>query len=76
MTNEGKKVPYGPWKYKKVVEELYMVSHQIHTSYLDMLQITVREKDHMLGFINNELRMQKESLDKLKAKREANKSNK
>lgn len=71
MTNDGKKVPYGPWKYRKIVEECYLISHQIHTSYLDMLQITPMEKDMMLKFINDELKVQKESYDRLKAKRES-----
>lgn len=67
MTNEGKKVPYGPWKYRKIVEECYLISHLIHTSYLDLLQITPMEKDMMLKFLSDE----KDSVDRLRAKRES-----
>jgi len=63
---DGKEIPYGPWRYKRIVEECYFISHQINTSYTDLLKITPRERSYMLEFLNEELRKQKESLDKLK----------
>lgn len=65
---DGKKIeiPYGPWKYKRIVEEAYYISHQINTSYTDVLKISPRERSYMLEFINDELQRQKESLEKMK----------
>ena len=52
VTSDGK--PYGPWKYKKIVEECYFISHQIHTTYLDLLKITPRERLYLLEFLTRE----------------------
>ena len=61
-----KEIPYGPWKYKRIVEQCYLISHQINTSYTDILKISPREREYMLEFINEEIRKQKESLEKIK----------
>lgn len=45
-TSDGK--PYGPWKYKKIVEECFFISHQIHTSYSDLMGITPRERMYIM----------------------------
>ena len=63
---KDKQIPYGPWRYKRIVEECYFISHQIHTSYNDILKISPREREYMLEFLNEELKKQKESLDKIK----------
>ena len=52
VTSDGK--PYGPWKYKRIVEECYFISHQIHTSYADVLKITPRERLYMMEFLTKE----------------------
>ena len=64
--DEDKEIPYGPWRYKRIVEECYFISHQINTSYTDLLKITPRERGYMLEFLSEELRKQKESLEKIK----------
>lgn len=51
-TNDGK--PYGPWRYKKIVEECFYISHQIHTSYTDLMKISPRERVYLIEFLNKE----------------------
>ena len=63
---DGKEIPYGPWRYKRIVEECYYISHQINTSYTDILKISPREREYMLEFLSEELKKQKESLEKMK----------
>ena len=63
---KDKEIPYGPWRYKRIIEECYFISHQIHTSYTDLLKVTPRERSYMLEFINDELRRQKESIERIK----------
>lgn len=77
-TSDGK--PYGPWKYKKIVEECYFISHQIHTTYSDLLKITPRERLYLMEFLTREAEeMQKareESQKKVEQKVEEIKSSK
>ena len=62
MTKEGK--PYAPYRFKKIVEESYLISHQIHTSYTDVLQMTPRERNYLIEFISKEAKEQKEATKK------------
>lgn len=52
LTSDGK--PYGPWKYKRIVEECYFISHQIHTTYSDLMKITPRERLYLIEFLSKE----------------------
>ncbi len=69
---EDKEIPYGPWRYKRIIEECYYISHQIHTSYNDLLKVTPRERTYMLKFISEELQKQKESIEKVKQQTQEN----
>ena len=61
----GKEVLYAPLRYKQLVFECYKISHQIHTSYTDVLNMSVRERNYLLEFIDQELEQNKENLKKL-----------
>lgn len=63
-TGDGK--PYGPWRYKRIVEECFYISHQINTSYSDLMRITPRERSYLLEFLNREA----DELRKAKEERE------
>ena len=45
LTSDGK--PYGPWKYKEIVKELFIISKNTGTSYNELLLITPREKEYL-----------------------------
>ena len=67
LTSDGK--PYGPARYKRLVEECYYISKNCNTSYLDVLQMTPLEKDYILSFIQKEQEMAQQQLDQLKSQR-------
>lgn len=49
--------------------ECYYISHNINTSYLDLLDVTPVEKDFMLSWINKEMEQRQEAFDKAKTKK-------
>lgn len=67
MTSDGK--PYGPSRYKDIVQERYLIAKSINTSYLDTGKITPLEKKYILGFIKEEIDRTKEAAEKRKKKR-------
>ena len=62
MTEEGR--PYGPFKYKEIVKERYLISKHTNTSYEDTSRITPLERGYILEFIIEDLERQKEMYDK------------
>ena len=66
------KVPYGPYKYKLTIKELFIISKNTNTSYTDLRdKLTPAEKDQLLLLIKEEDDKNKEHLKKLKEQREA-----
>ena len=61
-------MPQGVDRYQEIIDESYIISKVSHTSYVDILDISIRERDRMIELINEENRRNKEDLDKLKAK--------
>ena len=68
IKTEDGEMPYGVYRYQQIIDESYIISKVIHTSYVDILDISIRERDRMIELINEEKRRNKEDLDKLKAK--------
>ena len=66
-TDDGE-MPYGIFRYQQIIDESYIISKVIHTSYTDILDISIRERDRMIELINEENKRNQEDLDKLKAK--------
>lgn len=66
IKTEDGEIPYGVYRFNQIIEECYVISKVIHTSYLDLMDISVMEKDKMLEFINEENKRNKEELDKIK----------
>lgn len=63
-TSKGE--PYGPWRYKQIVQELYLISKNCNTSYTDLLDITITEKGYLLQFIADEIERSNEAMEKQK----------
>lgn len=53
FTFDGK--PYGPVRYEQLVQERYLISKHIHTSYVDLGKITPIERKYLLEFIRQDL---------------------
>ena len=68
IKTEDGEMPYGVYRYQEIIDESYIISKVIHTSYVDILDISIRERDRMIELINEENRRNKEDLDKIKAK--------
>ena len=58
LTSDGK--PYGPVRYEQIVEERYLISKHIHTSYFDLGKITPIERKYILEFIRRDLEHENE----------------
>ena len=67
-TDKGQTLPYGVVRFEEIIQECYIISKNINTSYTDLLDITPREKNMMLELLNNEAKRQQELYDKQKAK--------
>lgn len=66
--------PYAPSRYKEIVNECYIISKNINTSYLDILKISPTERNLMLGFLLDEAKQRAELIKKQEMEREANKT--
>lgn len=65
LTKEGK--PYGPYRFKELVRERYLISKNINTSYNDIGRITPKEREYIIQFIADEIKRSKELIDQQKA---------
>ena len=54
LTSDGK--PYGPYRFKEIVKQCYIISTKCNTSYTYLLEITPRERDYLFEFIMDEVR--------------------
>lgn len=43
--------PYGPKRFKELVRECWFISDQLHTSYKDVLDMSVTERIHIMSCI-------------------------
>lgn len=66
LTKDGK--PYGPFRYKEIVKERYLISKNMNTSYNDLGKITPLERRYLLEFLADEVKQTKEAIEKQKAK--------
>lgn len=64
-TKEG--LPYGPERFRKIVQERYLISKHTNTSYLDTGKITPTEKDIILDLIADDLKKSKEAVEAAKS---------
>ena len=67
LNKDGK--PLGPQKFKELVRERYWISKNINTSYGDTGQLTPIEREYLLEFITDEMKKQKDFVDKQLKKR-------
>lgn len=61
-------MPYGVFRYNQIIDECYIISKVLHTSYIEVQSISVAERDRILDIINEENERNKESIEKLKKK--------
>ena len=71
MTKDGQ--PYGPIRYREIVQECYIISRHLNTSYTDLMNITPNERRCLLEMIKKESDEMKEMMEKQKEKYSQNK---
>lgn len=67
LTNDGK--PFGPYRYKQIVKESYLISKNTNTSYVDVMKITPQERNYILEFLAEEYKRTQELTEQAKIKR-------
>ena len=66
LTRDGK--PYGPLRYKAIVQECYMIAKNANTSYTDLMNITPIEKQYLMEFIMQEFEANRKAQEEFKSK--------
>lgn len=61
-------MPYGVYRFNQIVEECYYISKYMHTSYLDLMSVSVGEKNQLLNLINDENKRNQEELERARQK--------
>lgn len=74
LTSSG--APYSAVRYKQIVQECFIISKNIHTSYNEVLNISPLERSYLLEFLVNDAKKKKAEVERIKAEREANRKNK
>ena len=62
-------MPYGVFRFKQIIDECFAISKTINTSYTDLLDVSIPERDRMIQIIVEDNKKQQEELDKLKSKK-------
>lgn len=71
LTDDGQ--PYGPIRYKEIVDECCIISKNLNTPYLDVLQISPTERNYLIRFLIKEAEQRAALIDKARAESAANK---
>ena len=73
LTKDGK--PYGPFRYREIVKECYVISKNTNTSYTDLMSITPLERKFIIEFLFEESQKTREMLEEAKRGRESRSRN-
>lgn len=65
MSRDG--TPYGPKRYKELVKECWYISDQLHTSYTDVLDLSVQDRIYLIECINEKHTATQKAVEQLKA---------
>ena len=58
--------PYGPFRYREIAKERYLISKHINTSYTDLGSVTPLERRYLLEFVVESSKAERELLDQMK----------
>lgn len=61
--------PYGPKRFKEIVKECWFISDQTHTSYTDVLDLSVAERIYLIRFINEKIENTNKAIEENTQKR-------
>lgn len=63
LSSYNNNVPYAVKRFQDIVEERYFISKQLHTSYIDVGNITPIEREHLLKFIERDMKRENEMIE-------------
>lgn len=69
-TSDGK--PFGQERFKQIVQERYIISRRLHTSYTDTASISPTERSLILQFMKDDMQREQEALEQKMANRSSN----
>lgn len=58
-------MPYGVYRYNRLVEECYYLSKAINTSYNDLLDNSLTEHNMLINLLIKDNKKQQEAIEKL-----------
>ena len=61
--------PYGPFRYKEIAKERYLISKHINTSYTDLGKVTPTERRYLLEFVIESSQAEKDLFDKIRERK-------
>ena len=64
LTSDGK--PYGPVRFREIVQERYIISKQTHMTYEDTGKMTPAERKMIIQFLVEDTRREKEAIEQAK----------
>ena len=70
LTEDGK--PYGPIRYKEIVDECCVISKNLNTPYTDVLNISPTERNYIIRFLIKEAEQKAALVEKARAESAAN----
>ena len=59
--------PYGPYRFKQIIKELYIISKNTYTPYTDLLDVSPTERTELLNLIIEDTKRSEEAMQKIKA---------
>lgn len=63
------KKSYGQERFKQIVQERYLISKRLHTSYSDTASISPTERNLILQFIKDDLQKEQEAIERVRNQR-------
>lgn len=67
LSKDGK--PYGPKRYKEIVQECWYISSTLNTSYTDVLDLAFQDRVYLIELINKRAETENKKLEELKNSR-------
>lgn len=63
-TSDGE--PYGPIRFRQIVQENYIINKNCHIPYGDVLKMTPIERQYILTFLSDEIKKTNEEIERRK----------
>lgn len=55
--------PYGPARYRRLMQECFLISKNMNTSYSDVKKITPKEREQLINFLLEDYKEKKKAVD-------------